>query len=260
MKSRKYVIILIILIFVLIVINYSSLNAWVEKIFINYETGIVERVVDGDTIKVNNESVRLLGINCPEKGEKYSSEAKIFLENRTLGKEIKIYFGKEKYDLYKRKLGYIFIEKENINAEIIKNGFANLYFPKGKDQYYPQFYEAWQSCLKNNLNYCKSSENACANCVFLKNLDVKNQEVIFRNNCTFSCNLDEWKIKDEGRKYFQFFNYSLEPEKEIIVKVGNITNYENIFYWNDESYVWTKTGDTLFLRDEEGNLVLWYSY
>jgi len=28
----------------------------------------------------------------------------------------------------------------------------------------------------------------------------------------------------------------------------------------NETYVWTKTGDTMFLRDNEGKLVLWEGY
>jgi micrococcal nuclease len=260
MKSTKYVIILVILILAIIAFNYGSINGWVEKTFVNYETGVVQRVVDGDTVKINNKSVRLLGINCPEKGEKYYSEAKTFLENKILNKTVEIHFGKEKTDIYNRTLGYIFIGEENINAEIVQNGFANLYFPEGKDQYYPQFAEAWQNCIKNNLNYCKSSESVCAKCVYLNTLDIKNQEAIFGNNCSFSCNLNNWDIKDEGRKHFKFSNYNLEPGKEVVVKVGNSTNYDNVMYWKGETYVWTKTGDTLILRDDVGNLVLWYSY
>jgi len=28
-------------------------------------------------------------------------------------------------------------------------------------------------------------------------------------------------------------------------------------FWKNEDYVWAKTGDTLFLRDGKGKLVLW---
>jgi len=48
--------------------------------------------------------------------------------------------------------------------------------------------------------------------------------------------------------------------KEVMIKVGEEENTENVLFWKGESYVWTKTGDTLFLRDEEGKLVLWKGY
>lgn len=242
------------------VVNYNYLNRGLEKIFINYETGIVERVIDGDTLEINNESVRLLGINCPEKGEEYYTEAKVFLENEILGKEVRIYFGKEKYDLYKRKLGYIFIGKENINVKIIENGFGNYYFPSGKDQYYASFYSAWENCLEKKINLCEFSKDDCANCIKLKDLNVENQKVVFENLCNFDCNLKNWNIKDEGRKHFKFLDFNLRARKSVIVKVGNNTNSNDILYWTGETYVWTKSGDTLFLRDDEGKLVLWYGY
>jgi hypothetical protein len=52
----------------------------------------------------------------------------------------------------------------------------------------------------------------------------------------------------------------LKGKEEAKVIVGNKTNSENVFYWTKEDYVWTSTGDTLFLRDKEGNLVLWRAY
>jgi len=33
-----------------------------------------------------------------------------------------------------------------------------------------------------------------------------------------------------------------------------------ILFWKGKDYVWTSTGDTLFLRDDEGKLVLWEMY
>jgi hypothetical protein len=48
--------------------------------------------------------------------------------------------------------------------------------------------------------------------------------------------------------------------KKISIIVGNKTNSDDVLYWNDEEYVWTSSGDTLFLRDENGKLVIWESY
>jgi len=38
--------------------------------------GTVTRIIDGDNLELDNaKSVRLYGINCPEKGQKFSQEA-----------------------------------------------------------------------------------------------------------------------------------------------------------------------------------------
>ena len=77
---RNYKLLLYFLILLLIAINYPIIDRAVKGYFIDYEVGIVERVIDGDTIVVNGTTVRLLGINCPEKGERYYGEAKEYLE------------------------------------------------------------------------------------------------------------------------------------------------------------------------------------
>jgi len=248
-KRTSYFTLLLVLLFILIAINYKSLNGFAEKTFINYEEGVVERVVDGDTLIINNQSVRLLGINTPERGEKYYAEAKKFLEEQTLNKTVKIYFGKDKYDLYNRMLGYIYLEGENINELIVKQGYANIYFPSGKDSYYSSFYSAWTECLSKNINLCEKSQHKCVFCIETE-LKVDEQLVILANNCDFSCDLTDWTIKDEGRKKYTF-------EKTILQSNEVINIYSKDF---NQKYVWTKAGDSVFIRDSEDKLVLWISY
>ena len=115
-KKKKRVILLISLILVLIVINYSFIDNFLENFFLDYEIANVERVIDGDTIVIDNgTSVRLLGINCPEKGERYYEEARGLLEEFVLNKTVKIKFGKERYDIYNRILAYIFVGETNVS-------------------------------------------------------------------------------------------------------------------------------------------------
>jgi hypothetical protein len=86
--------------------------------------------------------------------------------------------------------------------------------------------------------------------------------MIFYNQCDFNCELTNWNIKDEGRKNFIFPKFILEKGKNvkvIVSKEDKINNQDEIF-WIRSTYVWTKSGDTLFLRDEKGKLVLWKNY
>ena len=76
---NKEKLILILLVVLIIGINYPLIDSLLIKTFEDYEKGVVERVIDGDTIVIEGESIRLLGINSPEKGEKYYLEAKEFL-------------------------------------------------------------------------------------------------------------------------------------------------------------------------------------
>ena len=287
MGKGKQILLLVFLIFLLIVIDYSFIDTFLIGFFDESETGIVKRVIDGDTFVIGNESIRLLGINTPERGEYLYQEAKEFLNNSVLNKSVKLEFGKEKYDRYQRKLAYIFLDTENINLQLVKNGFANFYFPSGKDTYYKEFFDAWIECINKNINLCEKSKDKCADCIKLKELNVKEQKVILENKCDFDCSLKNWSLKDEGRKKFIFddaknlqanfgaiesktaptrrngndsVGFILNSGKEINIIVSNKTNNVDNIYWKDYDYIWTSTGDSLFLRDEEGKLVLWRTF
>jgi len=256
MKKKKEIILLTILIFLFLVVNYSWLDNYLGKVLENAdrEDFTVKRIIDGDTIVVGNDThVRLLGINTPEKGEKYYTEAKEFVNNSLYNKTIFIEsFGQDKYY---RELGVVFFEEENFNVKIIEKGFANAYILDNK-KYEDVFREAWGKCIASGKNLCEKSEDECAKCIELKELNVKEQEIIFYNKCNFDCDLTNWGIKDEGRKNFIFKKFVLKNNEEARIICGNKTDSENILYWKNEDYVWTETGDTLFLRDENGKLVL----
>ncbi len=260
-QKKNQTVLLIILLVILFIINYSYLDRVIEKALSTDEFANVTRVIDGDTIVIDGDThVRLLGINCPETGEKYSKDAKEFLENEILNKKVRLEFGLDRFDKYKRLLAYVYLGSENVNLELIKKGLANFYFPSGKDKYYNNFKSAWEDCAKEKINLCEKSTDKCANCIKLKNFDYENEIVIFHNACGFDCDLTSWNIKDEGRKNFFFPDFILKSNNDITIKVreGNDTKKE--FFWKGENYVWTETGDTLFLRDKDGGLVLWKNY
>ncbi|MFQ5531126.1 MAG: thermonuclease family protein [Candidatus Nanoarchaeia archaeon] len=265
MKSKqKDIYILIFLIILLFAINYSFLDKLVVNFLDETQTARVIRVIDGDTIEVelngNETKVRLLGINTPERGERFYTEAKEFLEEEILNKTVILELGKEKYDRYQRLLSYVYINNRNINKEVVENGFGNYYFPSGKDQQYGDFVNAWNSCISNNRNLCEKSNNKCSDCIELKDLNVKNQEIILFNSCEFECGLKDWQIKDEGRKKFVFPEIVVNSNSNLNIVIGDENNTGNVLYWSGEDYVFTKTGDSLFLRDKKGKLVLWKSY
>ncbi len=235
--KQKDVLVLALLIIALVIINYSWLDNAVNNFLNTYEQVHVDRIIDGDTIESNSTSIRLLGINTPERGELYYEEAKEFLEQEILNKTVNLKYGKERYDKYQRVLAYVFLDNTNINLKIVENGFANTYFPSGKDQYYNQFIEAWEDCIDKNVNLCEASTNSCAQCIELKDSNT------IINTCSFECDITNWKIKAEGRQNIIFSEEILESREE--------TSFELEL---------AETGDTIFLRDDKGRLVFWESY
>ena len=259
-EKSKDVILLIFLIILLFAVNYSFLNSALQNFLTDYEEALVIRIIDGDTLEIESgEKVRLLGIDAPEKGERYSLEAAKFLEEKVLNKTVVLELGSERYDRYGRILAYLYINGKNINIELVKNGLANVYVLDEKMRE-SELRNAWNKCIESNKNLCEKSTDVCAKCIELNKLDYNSQEVVFYNKCGFSCNLNGWEIRDEGRKNYFFENFWLEAGKEVKIIVGEGNDMEGILYWTGETYVWTRTGDTLFLRDEEGGLVLYNNY
>jgi len=236
---------------------YPFLDAKLQGFLISSDTAFIDRIIDGDTVESNGTSIRLLGINTPERGEKYYSEAKKFLENLVLNETVRLEYGKEREDRYRRTLAYLYLGNENINKKLIEKGYANIYFPSGRDIYYNEFAQAWEECSEN---LCKPSQDRCASCVKLTKFDYENEIIILKNICNFDCELTDWTIKDEGRKKYPFAGFNLESLEEVEILVGEGKDDESTLYWKGETYVWTRTGDSLFLRDGEGKLVLWESY
>lgn len=96
----------------------------------------VIRVIDGDTIVVSdNERIRLLGINAPEKGESYSEEATEMLQDLVDEKEIRLERDRTDKDKYGRLLRYVYVDDVFVNLQLLRNGYAVL------DVEYPLIYE-----------------------------------------------------------------------------------------------------------------------
>jgi endonuclease YncB( thermonuclease family) len=96
----------------------------------------ITRVCDGDTVKAKGHdieiTVRLVGIDAPETsrkkrepGQPYSQKAKKYLAGLVLNKTVDI----KRYglDRYNRILCVIYLNKQNINLEMVKTGLAEVY-------------------------------------------------------------------------------------------------------------------------------------
>ena len=100
----------------------------------------VTKVYDGDTITedfdlgfgilIRKQKIRLLGINTPEIRGPEKPQGIISrdaLRQRILGKVVTIKTSKDKKGKYGRWLGEVFMEEENINKWLLKEGYAKAY-------------------------------------------------------------------------------------------------------------------------------------
>lgn len=100
-------------------------------------TGKVVGVTDGDTITVldaekRQHKVRLEGIDAPESGQPFGTQAKKALSDKVFGKEITVKeTGKDRYG---RTLGHVYVGKQHVNRELVSEGFAWHYKEYNSDR------------------------------------------------------------------------------------------------------------------------------
>lgn len=88
-------------------------------------TYLVARVVDGDTVELGNgESVRVVGIDTPERGECGYAEATAHMERLVLGKRVRLGMSDEDRDRYDRLLRYVNIGRTDTGLKQIERGLA----------------------------------------------------------------------------------------------------------------------------------------
>jgi endonuclease YncB( thermonuclease family) len=131
---------LIFLIFVFSNINSSNVEKtnFVEKKLIQkYPSKIsgIAKITDGDSVEINGEKIRLLGIDAPEYLQKCFNEKQQpyncghisyqFLFDLANNKNIDCFYAQK--DIYNRYLAYCFLEEVSISNEILKNGMAVIY-------------------------------------------------------------------------------------------------------------------------------------
>jgi micrococcal nuclease len=94
----------------------------------------VTRVVDGDTIVVGDERVRLIGVDTPESVkpgtpvECFALEASAFLKRLIAGRRVRLELDVERRDRYGRLLAYVYRRSDGlfVNAELVRRGYASV--------------------------------------------------------------------------------------------------------------------------------------
>ena len=99
--------------------------------------GKVVGITDGDTITVidtdkTEHKIRLMGIDAPEKKQDYGNESKKALSNYIYQKEVTVDY--KKLDKYKRIVGKVILDKQDVCLAMIELGMAWHYKDYAKEQ------------------------------------------------------------------------------------------------------------------------------
>jgi micrococcal nuclease len=120
-------------------------------------TARVERVVDGDTVRLRGiGSVRLIGIDTPEVYggvECYGREASAFTKRMLPpGREVRYRVGREEHDRYGRTLAYVWLRDGTFfNALLAERGYATPLTIPPNDDYARVFLAAARRARSHEL-------------------------------------------------------------------------------------------------------------
>jgi micrococcal nuclease len=270
MEHKKIIGISIFVIGLFIVIGYSAFTGYLIKTQKSERIiATVADVIDGDTLELTTgERVRLLGTNAPEKGEYYYNESKNKLKQLVEGKNVSLEKDVIDKDRYNRLLRYVFLDNTFVNLELVKEGYSTVYIIPPNIKYSKEFLEAENEAKKNEIGVWKTS--AYKECIEIVNFhynakgndneNLNDEYVIFKNVCDFSIDMNNWEIKDEATNIYRFSEFSLLPHATVTLYSGSGIDSVTELYWNSRRAIWNNVGDTLYLRNSNGNLVLSQSY
>jgi len=93
-------------------------------------------------------------------------------------------------------------------------------------------------------------------------VNLNGEWVRFTNAGADAADLDGWEVADESASHrYTFSDLRLEPGAEVTLFSGCGPDDATARYWCvSGSAVWNNSGDTVFLRDRNGNIVVSLSY
>lgn len=175
--------------------NYDNKSTVSDLRVVERKTYKVTNVIDGDTIDIDmdgkTQRIRLIGANTPETVhpektvECFGEEASKFTKSKLTDKEVSIETddSQDKYDKYNRLLAYVFLDGENFNQSLIKNGYAYEYTYNVPYKYQKEFKAAQKYAEENNIglwapNACKTeTKKDTSNCDIKGNISSKGEKI-----------------------------------------------------------------------------------
>ncbi len=127
---------------------------------------------------------------------------------------------------------------------------------------------------KEQEEHMQEAEPPCHECVNISefhwnaegndNSNKSDEYVVFQNICKRACNLDGWNVSDRTGNTYTFAQFALSGSGKVALRSGSGEDTGDDLYWCNHGYrctaIWNNKGDTLFLRDHEGQIVLEHSY
>ncbi|CCH49604.1 thermonuclease family protein [Pseudodesulfovibrio piezophilus] len=114
-------------------------------------------LIDGDSILVeyegHSQAVRLIGVDAPEWGQEYGTQAKSFALKFCYGKNLRLEFDRTRRDRHGRLLAYVYSGTSMLNEELVRAGLAlaERYEPNTRHQ--PRLEQAQDEAKRKRMGF-----------------------------------------------------------------------------------------------------------
>ncbi len=237
--------------------------------------GTVVSVVDGDTIEVRvagvTESVRIIGINSPERGECLADGATQWMRDRVEGRSVTLVQDRSDRDQYGRLLRYVEVDGADAGVELVRAGMAiarryppdtartaelDLVQQAAEDDdvgmWAPGACGAGATGAEVSIGEIRFDADGD------DNANLNDEWVQITNGGGVRVDLTGWVLKDESASHRYGFpgGFGLDPGASVTVRTGCGSDSSSDLHWCiSGSAVWNNSGDTAFLLDPAGNIV-----
>lgn len=254
---------------------------------IRYQNGSMDTIrllgVDTPEVHVKTDPSEFEGVPSNEAGRNWlrdwGHKASEFARTEVLGDEVRIVVDAraDHRGSYGRLLVYLVEDGKSLNLALIKQGYARMYDSSfSKRVQYRTVEEAAQNNDvglwgfeskatstptgngdRETLNVALIHEDAEGN----DHENENNEYVSFENTGDAPIDLSGWVVRDEAGHTYRFPDgFTLEAGDTVTLYTGRGSNSDSSLYWGSDSAIWNNGGDTIFVENSDGELVLQESY
>lgn len=242
----------------------------------------VVNVIDGDTIDVEINGqiyrVRYIGVDTPERGDPFYSEATNFNRSLVEGKTVYLQKDVSETDRYDRLLRYVYLEDGTfVNLVLVCEGYAQVLTVPPDVAHADDFLACEQQARNAGKGLWSiqptstptpvQSDNSIGVIISYiyydgqKGRNEPDEYAVIKNISGIPVNIGGWRLNagDPGQDFI-FPDFVLQPGQECRIYTNEIHPESCGFSFGSGKAIWRNSGDCGYLYDSSGKLVNEYCY